>query len=257
MWTGYSWDDTVPDVGRSSGKLDYQLAGAHFISGEECIAIDSALTGSFELQPDAEKQVPLPIPMEFDIEVKRFGGTGQSFFSKENGWLIKANSQTDLDVGISMKLPEGMPVGAGAPEGGMKMSLKIAVKTTLELTSADRESPQAAVGLGSGQEPKAVSLENGLPGRWTFKWEGDPADISFFPGGRVKAVINRAGGIKLNMEGTYKVEGTTVAMSLTMPDPSGGQVSEEVVLYNTRIAGSDLSFNFQAPEGPSIKAYKQ
>ena len=119
------------------------------------------------------------------------------------------------------------------------------------------EAPQSASEFGSPQEPSSVSLEDGLPGRWTFKWEGDPASISFFPGGRVKVTIDRAGGIQLNMEGTYEVNGTNVALSLKMPDPSGGEASEEVSLYNAQITESDLTFNLQAPEGPSIRAYKQ
>lgn len=104
---------------------------------------------------------------------------------------------------------------------------------------------------------RPVPLETGLPGRWYFKWEGDPTTLTFHGNGNMNVIRNMQGGLKLAMQGTYRVEGDNLIFNLTYKDPTGIEATDEVTMYNAKIEGVNLTFNFLAPDGPGTLAVKQ
>jgi hypothetical protein len=97
-----------------------------------------------------------------------------------------------------------------------------------------------------------------LAGRWYFKWEGDPTTLTFHPNGNMNVIRNMQGGLKLAMQGSYKVEGDQLLFNLTFKDPTQGvEITEEVTMYNAKIEGVNLTFNFLDPDGPVTLAVKQ
>jgi hypothetical protein len=116
---------------------------------------------------------------------------------------------------------------------------------------------------GSGQtyedpSKRRIPLETGLAGRWYFKWEGDPTTLTFHPNGNMNVIRNMQGGLKLAMQGSYKVEGDQLLFNLTFKDPTQGvEITEEVTMYNAKIEGVNLTFNFLDPDGPVTLAVKQ
>lgn len=104
---------------------------------------------------------------------------------------------------------------------------------------------------------KSVPLKTALPGKWFFRYEGDPATLQVQPNGKVTVQVNRQGGVKLTLDGTFKIEGTTIVLNLTIPNPQGPPAPQEVRLYNAVITGSELRFNINDPGGPQMLAKKQ
>ena len=123
------------------------------------------------------------------------------------------------------------------------------------------ETQSTATSSGQPYEDPAkrpVPLESGLPGRWYFKWENDPTTLTFHDNGNMNVIRNMEGGLKLSMQGSYKVEGDTLIFNLTYNVPNqGGEVQDEAKMYNAKIEGVNLTFNFQAPDGPVTLAVKQ
>jgi len=112
--------------------------------------------------------------------------------------------------------------------------------------------------LPPDEAPQEISLESGLAGRWFFRWEGkDPATLSFQPNGKLTVLRNLADGSRMSLEGDYRVEGTTLIFNLGIPDESGAKNIEEVRMFNAKIVGTELRFNFLAPDGPTTLAVKQ
>ncbi len=117
--------------------------------------------------------------------------------------------------------------------------------------------------VGSASPPQPIieeglqPLEPTLPGRWFFKWENDPATVSFNPDGSVRIDLQRSGAT-IPLQGRYRVDGTTIHMEdLTCPIPEVGIQGEAEDLYNAKIVYSRMTFNFGKPDGPSILAEKQ
>ncbi|NUN95364.1 MAG: tetratricopeptide repeat protein [Candidatus Omnitrophica bacterium] len=100
-------------------------------------------------------------------------------------------------------------------------------------------------------------LEPTLPGRWFFKWENDPATVSFNVDGSVHIELQRQ-GVTIPIQGRYRIEGSTILMEeLVSPIPAVGLQGGSEKLYNAKIVYSKMTFNFGKPDGPTILAEKQ
>jgi hypothetical protein len=165
------------------------------------------------------------------------------------GWILKAVivvvllAVAALGADLFMN-PQSYPMLAGFLPGS-------GGETAEPAAPAPSEQPAAPA------QPAGPPLDVAINGRWHFKFEGNPALLTFQPNGSLVVEIDRGGGIKIRMEGSFTVSGDTISVRVNVPNPTGVPQEEQVTLYNAHFVGDDLVFNYDAPDGPETRAYKQ
>jgi hypothetical protein len=112
------------------------------------------------------------------------------------------------------------------------------------------------VGATAPVVEQSEPLAPNLPGRWSFKWEQNPATVTFFADGKVTVNIQQGGNLSLTFNGTWKLDGNKIVLENLMgADPSlqiGG-----AELYDAKIIRSRLTFRLNKPDGSEVAAIKQ
>lgn len=110
----------------------------------------------------------------------------------------------------------------------------------------------AAAPVAEQSEPLAANL----PGRWSFKWEQNPATVTFFAEGKVTVNIQQGGNLSLSFDGTWKLDGNKIVLeNLKGSDP--GMEIGGAELYDAKIIRSRLTFRLNQPDGSEVAAIKQ
>lgn len=144
-------------LGKLKAHFDFTYAGMEDQSGSPCAKVDTKYTMSMGAGKPDTSSMPGAENLDIDLSMDDAQGEGTIYFSSDKGRLIRSAMATDMDMNMSMK-PKGQDKG---DQGKMEMAVRVNIKSTVALLSADdpafEASPKkdSATKDAASKDPKA------------------------------------------------------------------------------------------------------